>query len=94
MTNQEKQKEIIEKWLDEQNDYANREFGIDNVCLDGYFDLEELASRIRQQTLEEAEKCVPETGIEIENRNGTKTVLIDRQQTLSKLQALKDNSKK
>ena len=43
----------IEEWLDKQHSHVDREYGLDNVCLDGWFDIEELNKVITIKVLEQ-----------------------------------------
>lgn len=96
MNEQEKIKEILEKWLDKHhNDYWYHEKGdYSAVSLDGYFDLQKLADMVRQQTLEEAIEIVEHYRKLIKYGKNDETDDVYEygfKQTLSNLQALKDN---
>lgn len=54
----ERQKEMVTKYLNDTKEYVNTEFGLDNACLDGYFDLDTLTETIIHQTLAEVERVV------------------------------------
>lgn len=48
MTKQEKK--IIEDWLDNSSNYINIEYGLDNVCMDGWFNFETLIEKLNNLT--------------------------------------------
>ena len=48
----------IKEWLEKQEEYVGDTEDISYVCLDGWFDLEDLASYIKSETLKEVEESV------------------------------------
>jgi hypothetical protein len=49
------QTDILKKYLDSTKEYVDYGFGFDSVCLDGWFDLEELLLKHEQIIIEKIE---------------------------------------
>ncbi len=51
--------EWVKKWLDKTGEYVFYEYGLDNVCLDGWFDIEDFLSqqeaKIKRELVEKIE---------------------------------------